>query len=862
MFVSIAACHVGTGVHAIIPDPIISTKLSAIGKYAYITLSDPEINFGEVISGIVPDRREVLLRNESVVPAEFELIRFDRDRDEVFNITPKSGVILPRSEIPITIQYSALAMGCYSLDRYAFRTPGNCNTTLTLKGMTMPPTVSLYKQPVVNYKNEEEVVHDSTLNPLFNSLSGSNSLASTTNKKEGAPDFSLNFRDVEVGKVETRILYLRNDSHRDAAFSIIADENGTFKMHPKQGIIPALFKSFAVTIVFSPPKPNNYYRRFFVLVGDALPLFYDCLGTGYIRAKGEVKEQRPAPIRHAHIQAYRNRLVQKVGHLSPDELDYLYDTNGDPSFFAQIGTIGTRAFSVTSLQRPVTRTGESIRTLVAPAHEFFISDSDMTCKDIAINKTSLDFGFSPYMTPSRAKQVTIYNRTNSKVVVDWNIPRVNGISQELISNLMMESSREKDIITDDREKKLISILQAFKVDPPTTEINPGKSQTFDIIFNPNQSNRNFVSEIEAFVYFKNQRTFRLVNDHSLTPPWYLTVSAVGHTFNSGQLLAKGKLLGGNIKDGKLVFPCCFDGESLYQTVMLRNTSNLPCTFQVILGWDQNEMVGTKSQEETFIVKPNMGEIEAEGFVLICVRFTPTGTKKYVQLLRCIINGEISGKLMLEGSGATPYLVLPDLQSGDFSKVPEQFWGLTSQPPSYIPKGPQGVFYLKPTCVGLSSTKILKVKNASRLPLKFRIELTNQYPDGIVSINPTRGLLKGNEDMSITLTFAPTEAMVYEMNLQIFVYPIGGKTKRVLDANQPGPAAKPELLQTLSVQIVAPGEIGALVFDPARLNIDVRLVDSSENKYIFLENVSDSDIRYKLNYKEEFTRLALIYLVKL
>ena len=63
-----------------------------------------------------------------------------------------------------------------------------------------------------------------------------------------------------------------------AYFSIIADSNGVFKMDPKQGTIPALFKAFPVTVVFTPTKPNNYYRRFFVLVGDALPLFYDCLG--------------------------------------------------------------------------------------------------------------------------------------------------------------------------------------------------------------------------------------------------------------------------------------------------------------------------------------------------------------------------------------------------------------------------------------------------------------------------------------------------------------------------------------------------------------------------------------------------------
>ena len=56
-----------------------------------------------------------------------------------------------------------------------------------------------------------------------------------------------------------------------------------------------------------------------------------------------------------------------VGGLSPDELDRLYegrafgessvDSMANLTFFANIGRAGTRALSVASLQRPVTRTG-------------------------------------------------------------------------------------------------------------------------------------------------------------------------------------------------------------------------------------------------------------------------------------------------------------------------------------------------------------------------------------------------------------------------------------------------------------------------------------------------------------------------
>ena len=45
----------------------------------------------------------------------------------------------------MTARYHALATGCYSLDRYTFRTPGACGTTLTLTGVSIPSVVTLVK---------------------------------------------------------------------------------------------------------------------------------------------------------------------------------------------------------------------------------------------------------------------------------------------------------------------------------------------------------------------------------------------------------------------------------------------------------------------------------------------------------------------------------------------------------------------------------------------------------------------------------------------------------------------------------------------------------------------------------------------
>lgn len=140
MCVSQATCVVGEGSDSLVPEPIISTKLSAICKHAFIVLSESEVTFGEVLSGTPADSttKEVELRNTSVVPAEFALFRHENDRDEVFAISPRKGIIEAMSEISIKVKYNANAMGVDSLDRYAFRTTwelfGNLNLQRNVDG--------------------------------------------------------------------------------------------------------------------------------------------------------------------------------------------------------------------------------------------------------------------------------------------------------------------------------------------------------------------------------------------------------------------------------------------------------------------------------------------------------------------------------------------------------------------------------------------------------------------------------------------------------------------------------------------------------------------------------------------------------
>lgn len=785
VFVSQALCYVGEGVHAIIPEPVLISRFSAIGKYAYIHISDERMDFGEVLSGTPPDqtKKEIILRNQGVVPAEFELLRADKDRDELFNIQPTSGIINPLSEIPVTIKFSAKASGMFSLDEYIYKTPGNCTTQVSCLGLSMPPKVKLHK--------DGTDLNDSNL---------------------GTPIDSINFNDVELGSISTRLFFLKNYSNRNVTFHIIADQHGTFQFFPIKGEIHAEMEA-PVRIQFLPTKPLNYYRRVFILISDALPILVDLMGTGFIRANGEIKEQRPAPIRHAHVQAYRNRCIQGIGNLNPDELDAKLAEEGVSDLFAKVGLAGTRPVSVALLKSPLTRSGEASRVDIAPAEEFFINDDETFCRGVTIDSTELDFGYTSYQSNSPAKIITVTNHTRGKVAIAWFAPAL------------------QDYIGQDGNQT------AFIIEPPTDEIPPGKNAKFKIIFNPFQSNRNYFCELEMYAYFKNQRTFRLVNDATLTPPWCLIVRSIGHTFASGQLPSKVKLLSGGVLNGKLMFPTCHVGDSIYQIVKLKNSSNLSCTFNILLGFNNSEF---DSGESMFTVKPTSGEIAPEDFALVCVRFTPASNKKYVQLVRCLINGTEGGTLLVEATGAFPQLSCPDVNETKIkigSFVPGSLYA-------------ESFFSLNPTCIGLSSTRTFRLKNCSRLPLRYYCYLPSRVND-VITINKSQGFIKANDVDEIIFQFSPRETGRITCKMTIKVFSTGGQPSKVIDGRQPGRVSRPQPVQEFKVNIAGQGGVGVVVFDPPRLATDVKLVNTTETRHIVLENVSENPLSYELLYKLHF-----------
>lgn len=473
--VSQVLCHVGEGVTAAIPDPLLKIKIGAIGKFGFVSLSESELSFGEVLTGTAHSspllRKEIVLKNPSPVPTDFSVSRVDSDSDGLFSVEPRAGQVPARGEVAVVVRYSPLAAGTYSCDRFLFQTPGHNKQTMVCRGMAISPRISLYKDRP-------------------------GGAAPSTVYKPGSPAWAVSFNNLEVGKHSTRVFFLHNNGAAPSSYSICCDESSIFSFSPLRGVVPAQAR-VAVTVGFSPHMPLNFYKRVFVLFADAPPSFVDVFGSGYVDANGEVKEQRPAPLRHAHVQASRNRHAAGMGAMDPDALEELYhsylqeggqDAVARCKLFALPGDDGTPPLKTALQREPLTRSGESTRALLGAAHELHGSDGQRL---VELQQDSVDFGHVERgAVGARTRSVILRNHTDSKVTAVW---YCGAAAQQ----------------------------PPFSVQPAVADVPARGSCSFEVCFAPTQEDRNYHSTLEAHVFFKNQVGRRsdmlaTIHVHSLT----------------------------------------------------------------------------------------------------------------------------------------------------------------------------------------------------------------------------------------------------------------------------------------------------------------------------------------------------------
>jgi hypothetical protein len=202
----------------------------------------------------------------------------------------------------------------------------------------------------------------------------------------------------------------------------------------------------------------------------------------------------------------------------------------------------------------------------------------------------------------------------------------------------------------------------FSVSPPSQDINPGKTVSFQVSFRPDQDDFYYCEDLECFAYAKKNRNFRLINEESFTPPWCATVKVKGNTFKGGEFLPKVAL---SLKNNTMIMPPCHLGDATYNTILLHNEADTPASFS--FSQDPSGVIKTK---------PSIGRIMGNSFQLVCVEYRPDRVGVHPFTLALGLNNSSGDTKFIS---VQAHCFLPDVQIEN-----------------------NGMLYFKPTCLGIES----------------------------------------------------------------------------------------------------------------------------------------------------------------
>ena len=732
-----ASAFVSRAVCAVQGLPGMAMKISGVGKYPFLSASEPNIHFGDVLAGADGTaEKEFIIRNHSVVRVSFRVERVEKDRDSVFEFSPRGGSVDGGCSQSVRVRLTGGLAGSFASDTFNIVTPGGNTVQVRATGNIIGPSVALAKKVPPR-------------KPGMPPPSRSNAVV-FGDVQVPSPGRHAAMEKV-VPKAAVRVIYLTNASNVPAYFAFQCEDNGTFTFDQIEGVIPPMLE-VPITIRFAPTMPGNYYRRIFCLIEHQQPLFVDLIGTGW--ASGN----RPQPLLLKHVDAHLARETAGAAAMSPDELMALAARGDDPAqnpaVMARVQGDGVHAVSA------LTRSGEATQRQTA-VHDLFFRDFSDHAREITVEERELNFGAGSRMRTGDKKALHVTNHTHAKVVFQWCAPDSGGDPN-----------------------------CAFGVHPTSADIGPGRTAEFSVSFRPARDNFYYCQELEAYCYFKTNRSFRLVNDEAFTPPWAATVRVLGHTFSplAEQWIPKVVV---TAAQKPVTFPACHLGDSVYQTIRLRNNGDTPATFRF-----------SEDGSGTFMARPDSGLIGMNRFVLVSLRFTPQRARLYRRKLRCILNNssENTVDLILTGAGCQPEV---EFVEGDS-------------------------LYFQPTCVGLTSSRVFTVRNSSRVPLTFQWKIPEELRN-VLQVRPSVGKLRGNEEAVVRWIFSPCRQKKYSLRVPCLVRSLGDQR----------PLAKHSLL------LVGEGGEGAVLFEPPCVDFGTVLVATETSKIVQLVNSADCDLRYEI-----------------
>jgi len=414
---------------------------------------------------------------------------------------------------------------------------------------------------------------------------------------------------------------------------------------------------------------------------------------------------------------------------------------------------------------------------------------------ISVDMDNLFFGAVPKNRLPEAQTISVTNRTDSKVTAQW-----------------------FDVMKEDL---------SCTISPDAADILPNTSEEFRVTLKPSVGLENayLSSKLECFVALKTMRSFRLVTDETFIPPWSITPRVDGHLFPPGSehFLAKGEI---DIPNHRLNFPPCIPGERVYQTFTIANGGDTPLRYSI-----------EEDVTKAFRFQPAVGLVKPRSFSVISAEFAPAIADHFQSRVMIVFNQSQANAvpITLIGNAYEPEVAIEEVDE----KTP--------------------CLFFKPTSVGSHTTRIVTLRNKSRVPVQFSWNIPEQHKRHI-AIQPTSGVLGGNETCPLTVQFLPKQEMPYSLAVrchltasaslkpksgQVATFDMSTSFRDELHLFGEAEEQQVSVAGEYVVGVRGEGSHGAVSFSPSFCDFSTVRVGAESRQVVKINNTSDCDMAYKL-----------------
>jgi len=342
-------------------------KLSGIGKYPFVAVSEENLSFGKCFTGTVQEK-EIVLKNKGLVAATISVGAMEQEIRPLFTVSPSHCAIEPGQCVSLKVTYHPACTGQFSCEKFEFKTAGGNTVGLCCSGNAIGPMVKIGR---IGSMGSNFVQFGETL---------------------------IKGLDTEY---HTKIIYLSNRSETSAKFQFMTDPNAEFCF--PNGVYGEIGgrKEKAITVTFRPSSSANYYKRIICAIQDQMPVIFEMVGTAYSGSLNE-KKKRPEPLLLEHVIKHKRRQILGTYCLRPETL--LEVSNSLEADFKEEDVVSTCSGDATVGQHSV-------------AEELFNRPFQYASAD----ESCVDFGVCSRFRKCESKSITVKNTHQSKVTCTWSV---------------------------------------------------------------------------------------------------------------------------------------------------------------------------------------------------------------------------------------------------------------------------------------------------------------------------------------------------------------------------------------------------------------------------------------------------------